>query len=644
MNQTLNQARRVITAFVALIAGRTTRVHWDGVGSIDRRGEIHLPTPQSGDAAEIALLTRLAVHEAGHLLETQEGWADRLTQEEQTIFNVLEDPRMEGRQVQRFPGAAVVLSRGLDEALQTIADKLDPLGNAKPPRALQLDMLMRGFLAVAPHGPIARRAPQILDKIAPQISDDERAAIDEAVAKLPGFKTSLEAEEAARAFVARLRETKPPPMNGPEQGDQSDETSKEQEGDAQGPRDEQRESRRALDAGAQQSEDNSAKDPGGDSAAEPSPDPAASADGNEAQQGDGGGEASASPADSQVGASDSDASDSTSGTDPFDLGHLLREAHVARYGEAQANPVAAVDDRDSAPSDAELERVAALLEQADPLMKLEELVAASLAALAAGDLSESGEAIRGAGLSLAALPGSPADLIETRLQGVQSRLVTVLQREFQDKRHRLTRAAYAGGRVMPQRFWRLGALGDAKVFAQRRPVTGIEAAATVLLDSSDSMQAQLNAAAQVTVAFSLALQRLGIRTRVARFPGMETVTETIQRFGESARHCAQRCAELTASGGTPIGAAVAHETPALLEQRKLKNVLIVITDDQPGDKMTLLAALEHAAQLDILIVGIGIGCDIRRWIAHSVSVQDVNELPDALARLFRDNIKEKLLA
>ena len=45
-----------------------------------------------------------------------------------------------------------------------------------------------------------------------------------------------------------------------------------------------------------------------------------------------------------------------------------------------------------------------------------------------------------------------------------------------------------------------------------------------------------------------------------------------------------------------------------------------------------------------LVVGVGIGCDIRIWIPHSVSVQTVNELPDALARLFRENITQKLAA
>ena len=736
MIEKLTQAKRLVEAFIALMVGRQARVHWDGVGSMDNQGGIHLPPPKTGDAAEIALLTRLAVHEGGHTIETEQGFVDRLSKEELTIFNCLEDPRMENRQLQRYPGAGIVLSRGLDEMLDRIEANLDDTLAAMPERAVHLDIFLRGFLSVAPHGPIGRRAPGILQRLTPHIEDAQRTAIDEAVAKLPSMTTSLEAEQAARHFLARLRELEPPAQQD-QQADQGEprEPSNEQQGppppgqdqrdqqdqqDQQGQRDEQEPSPDASGGGQEQQPESAATDAndpspqgggagggaggpdeedgpnedagngeqssggnpesGGDVASDASggagqPEDPASAEqggqpgasaagdgsatnaaGTEQQPKESGGTDPSGPASGsspsvqqQVGPPEQEGSQPQQGGQPFDLGQLLRDAHVARYGPAEpAQRAAAAGQAGEELSDEELQRVAALLAQADSSESLEELVNASLAALAAGEASDAGEdavevASAGAGMHLASAPAAPATLIETRLQGVQSRLVTVLQRELQDKRRRPTRAAY-GGRVMPQRFWRLGAVGDTKVFVHRQPASGIDAAATVLLDSSESMELQLTVAAEVTMAFSLALQRLGVRTRVARFPGVETVTETIQRFGESARSCVHRCADLTASGGTPIGAAVALETPALLQQRKLKNVLAIVTDDAPGDKAALAAALERADELDILVVGVGIGCDIRIWIPHSVSVQTVNELPDALARLFRENITQKLAA
>lgn len=727
MNHKVTQAKRLIEAFVALTVGCKAQVHWGGVGGLTSEGVIHLPMPKTGDAAEIALLSRLAVHEGGHMLETTPGFGERLTQEELTIFNMLEDPRMEMRQGQRWPGASLVLSRGLDEMLQSIEDNLDETLAAAPERAVHLDMLMRGFLAVAPHGPMVRRSPGIRDRIAPHINDAQRAAIEEAVAKLPNLSSSLDAEAAARAFLARLREPEPPPPQ--EEPDEPQEQRPEQTNDeqpandgeaAQGPQPGETEAD-SGDGAAQRPEaneqgsgnrdgsdtvaptegkpTNSDGADGGDSGGEIASDACRGGDaegagqdadgaGNTDPQGDDGGRgptAGESPdasgdnsgaagdgesqskdsAGQQPGADSSGSSGAgeaaasqpghEAGTaamagEPFDLGQLLRDAHVTRYGPPDRVESAAAAEQAAAPlREEELDRVAAVLAQADSPASLEELVEASLTALSASEANKGGEDAHGntsdgAGMSLTVAPTAPAMLVETRLQGVQSRLVTVLQRELQDKRRRPTRAAYGGGRVMSQRFWRLGTLGDTKVFVQRRPAGGIDAAATVLLDTSDSMDKQLAVAAEVTMAFSLALQRLGVRTRVARFPGTDTVTETIQRFGESARNCVQRCEELTASGGTPIGAAVALETPSLLLQRKLKNVLVVVTDDKPADISALTAALERADEQDILVVGVGIGCDIRRWIPTSVAVQGVNELPDALARLFRENISEKLAA
>lgn len=745
MTHKVIQAKRLIEAFLALMLGRRVPVHWDNRASMDNEGGVHLPLPQTGDASEIALLTRLAVHEGGHLLETEGGFADRLTQEELGVFNALEDPRVENRQVRRYPGASLVLSRGLEEMLQNIETNLEAPLNEAPNRAIQLDLLLRGFLAVAPHGSIARRGPGILDRLAPHINDAQRAAIDEAVARLPTLSTSLDAEDAARALLARLREQEPPPPSEagnegdsedgegdqhqsgpPEDGDNAsadqepqypeapddagtDQPDQQQDdGAADTHADSEAEGGAAGEPGADAQEDESAGGNADCKQARANDAPAGGASSDSAPGGGGsgscqagatstesGGEAIAEqegssqptgseaasgqpgpgapaaaaddddegePEDAQAGGNshqahcNADGSDAEqgseapgSGGEALDLGALLRETLVARYGCSEADAA----DRDgnggtaAEPlSDEELERVELMLATADPSAPLEELVQASLAALAAGEAAQPEDSSPGdgAGMCLASGTAEPRNLAETRLQGVQSQLVTVLQRALQDRRRRPTRAAYAGGRVMTQRFWRLGTLGDTKVFVQKRDASGIDAAATVLLDSSYSMKEQLRVAAEVAMAFSLAMQRLGVRTRLVRFPGSETVTETLQRFGESPRNCVHRCAALVADGGTPIGAATAAEAPLLMAQRKLKNILVLVTDDDPGDKETLAAALARAQEFDVLVVGVGIGCDIRAWIPNSVMVRDVNELPAALARLFRESISEKLAA
>ncbi len=747
MNQAVVAAMRLIEAFVALIVGRRVPIAWDGRASLDSQGTIHLPRPTMGDAAEIGLLTRLAVHEAGHVLHTEQGFADRLDQVELIIFNVLEDPRMEREQCSQYPGAGLVLTRGLDEMLQGL-EKSWEADCPQPGKAFALDLLLRGFLKLAPHDEIVRRAPRMLELLAPAISEKEREAIESAAAEITNAVSSVDAENIARALVARLRqqETMPPPQEldsksgpEPEHEQEQEPVAEQQEPEARAPEPEQS-GDASNEAGAdspqpatggsqdddslQQDETDVRPEPanGGDSnessaqggdesqtstpddgvtadppSTQPAPGDAAASSGGAPQDagddvsadqpsdggantlqgeslppvGQGGGDPS--PAGSAAGRENSQApaageAESAAGNEPgqlgasgkpngleemaqlepFDMGSLLRQTLAERYG------VPDVDDQAEAVapgpiSDDELERVRVVVMAADADGDLEQLLEVSLQALVAGgagDEQVQGAVAGGGSMSLAGGDGQgEAQLLDLRLQGVQARLVSVLQREFQDRKRRPTKAANAGGRIITQRHWRLARLGDTRVFAKKRIANGIEAAATLLVDSSYSMKERLQPALEVTLAFSLALQRLGVRTKVVRFPASDTVLlETLQQFGESPRQCTERCRGISADGGTPIGAATAVETELLLQQNRLKNFLAIVTDDQPGDPDTYLAALAQARELDVQVVGVGIGCDIGQWIPESVSITNVDQLPDALSALFRSNVVMKLAA
>lgn len=728
MNQAVVAAMRLIEAFVALIVGRRVPISWDDRASLDSQGTIHLPRPTTGDAAEIGLLTRLAVHEAGHVLHTEQGFADRLDPVELLIFNVLEDPRMERAQCSEFPGAGLVLSRGLDEMLQGL-EKAWEAEQPQAGKALALDLLIRGFLQLAPHEEFVRRAPRMLELLAPGISPREREAIDATMAEIPTIVTSLDAESTARALVSRLRQQEvctPPPdspddqpeeqagaeneedasasaekehqASGEDAGDDSEaagtdsapnDASPPPEGD-----DEQRTSPDDSDAGPSepQRDDGMGSDDreGGDATQQPAPEevdraqapadtgaeagqtaadgPESSAAGPETQpevkgvggdRSDAGGSQedpaaaqahSGEESDQEDGAGQARRLDQMEQLEPFDMGSLLRQTIAERYGAPSVDVESQIPD--AAPiTDDELERVRAAVMAADADGDLEQLLQISLQALAAGDVrdeqfEETPGIPCGASMALAGREGGTEPvLLDMRLQGVQAKLVSVLQREFQDRKRRPTKPANAGGRIIAQRHWRLGRLGDTRIFAKKRIANGIDAAATVLLDSSYSMKDLLEPALEVTLAFSLALQRLGVRTKVARFPASDTVLlETLQQFGESPRRCVERCRGITADGGTPIGAATAVETNLLLQENRLKNFLAIVMDDGPGDPDTFLAALAQARELDVQVIGVGIGCDISEWIPESVSITSVDQLPDALSALFRSNVVMKLAA
>lgn len=748
MTQQVMMAMRLIEGFIGLMMGRRVQVNWNDRASVTHDGAINLPRPKTGDAAEVALLTRLGTHEAGHLKHTEAGSGDRLTAQEHAMFNALEDPRMERDQSQTYPGAKVILARGLDEMLPSIAEKVEERIQTDPGYALSVDVLLRGYLLMAPNAPMLRHAPDILKKVAPALSPDEREAVDASLGELVAARGSREAEEIAKRLLARLAPPKAaePPPPEPEEGaeksapdadaapDQAEEPQAEPEStdkdraeanDAEeslsdgsqpqqpqtGDSQEQEAGTDGAQGGAEDAEQNAGQAEAADGSdqsgsdgsesADPSPgnetaegsqgqpDPSSGSDGSQpgagqeqttADAGAPGGDASqqgGSP--SEATAEDDDATEKseTAGADaqhgpeaqaevtaqeqawqpsepagpkvpnePVDLGSLIREAIVQRYGPSEPADDATGEAAEPL-TDQELERMRAVLASAAEGGDLEQLLETSLIALAAtpaNDDAFDGEPSDGAGMALGGKIGE-SNIAQSRLQGVQARLVTVLQRELQDRKRKPTRAAHAGGRIIPTRMWRLSTLGDTKVFARSREASGIDAAATILVDSSYSMKDVLHEALQVAMGFSLALQRLSVKTRVVRFPGAETVvTETLQAFGESPRACVDRCAHLVAAGGTPVGTATAIELPVLLAQKRLKNVLVIVTDDDPGDPEVLVAAIEKAVADDVLVVGVGIGCDIRHWIPNSVSVRTVNDLPEALTRLFRENISTKLAA
>lgn len=750
--------KKIIAGFVSLLLGRKVGLVWGEHAGMLPNGNIMLPPPTTGDAAQIAALTRMAVHEAGHSMHTDPGCMQRLDADELLVFNLLEDPRMEMEQRKQFAGAGLILSRGLDEALDNILRKLEVETEEGRSRALQLDILLRGFQAAAPQAAIAQRAQAFYDLSAKVISEHQRKVIDAALAELPSLSTSLQAEELAIRLNRELREQpeeqaqdqspdespdqsndQPPqeqelepepsptgdagaeqqdeePADGQGQGaqpEQDQQTQDQQQGEGDSNADTQPESGESQHAGGDnstgsedsagesesgtdQDEDGSTggetsqpseQEPGSQDAGAPqqgdsqsngqaSSEEAAQADsegdqgqagdetaeGAQAQSGesaDGEGNGTGDQASSQGGQGtqgdgvpdgEPQAMDGAQPAPPtmpsskFDLGDMLREAYEAQYGKPQQA------DMDKQLSEAD-QGLMAVIEQAleqgeDGDANLDALVEAALAMLVEADQAQ--PANRHGSLSgapvLAAVPCTTTPL-DIRLDGVQSRLVRVLLRELQDRRRRPAKYAQAGGQVAVNRFWRLGKLGDTKVFRVRKSTNGVDAAVKLLLDRSGSMEDQIETAAKVTLAFSLAMQRIGnVTTSVAMFPGTDAVTESLQSFGQPAQQAVRRSEEIKATGSTPTGQAVVAELPSLLAQRKEKHVLVVITDDGPDDPQILALALAEAEKNGVEVIGVGIGCDIRAHISNAVTVSSVDQLPDALEALFRSKVALRLAA
>ena len=233
------------------------------------------------------------------------------------------------------------------------------------------------------------------------------------------------------------------------------------------------------------------------------------------------------------------------------------------------------------------------------------------------------------------------------LPPVPARLVSVLLRELQDRRRRPSKLAYSGSRVDASRIWRIKSMGDAKVFRKKAAVHGVDAGVSILLDRSGSMDGDMEQAASITYAMAVALQRVnGVKTSIDVFPGLLEPVREVLPFRQNPRLIKSELESVTAMGGTPTAQALAFRLQKLIELRCEKRVVFVITDGRPDSQEDMEKVLHRAEREDIAVIGVGLGSNsaVRSTFAVSVTVDSVEDLPDALEQLFRNTLVERLAA
>jgi len=294
--------------------------------------------------------------------------------------------------------------------------------------------------------------------------------------------------------------------------------------------------------------------------------------------------------------------------------------------------------------------VAHAMQQADAI----EIICDLALALPSDDFQESPEQMEDAGL-MALCAGqlggdAPASSVmdgANNLGSMPARLVSVLLREFQDKRPKLQLRSQSGRDLSIRHLWRLKALGDTRVFRKKTPSSGIDAAVMLLLDRSGSMHGDIELAASATHAFAQALQRIsGVRTAISLFPGDSTATMELLQFRQSAVHAASKLRAVTAEGGTPTDEAIMEILPLLLQTTVQKRFIVLITDGGPDNVEATRKAVAHANSMGVDVIGIGIGkqTHIQGLLSRSVSITEVGELPTALEALFKDELSTSLVA
>lgn len=221
------------------------------------------------------------------------------------------------------------------------------------------------------------------------------------------------------------------------------------------------------------------------------------------------------------------------------------------------------------------------------------------------------------------------------------RLVSTLLRIFQDKKPKCNGYVAAGPRVAANRMWRLKRLGDVAVFRKTQPRSGIDISVQILLDTSGSMSRILQCASDVTIALAEAMARTsGAKCSLAVFPAAGAYSQTILPFGGQVSTARKTMQTIRAFGGTPLGGAMADVIPYLERQRTMRKLLLVITDGSPRDSSEVFKQLNRAQELDIEVIGIGIGeqleGQLKNFIPRSAVVKTVRDLAPALEQVFRN--------
>lgn len=660
MTTETQRVARVVEGVVALCLGQRGSLVWmpqlDAAAFHD--GErIYLPRPATGSEDEFTLLLAIALREIAKRKSCDTSLVASTEPEVVSCAAGMEEARLKRTLYTDYLGAPAIF----DQAHCLAAKQMDHAKSCDEATAISLlawaaahDGLLGSRASAASRAAVLTAAEKLLGH--------ERASeVAEIASRASRFASTAEVLEAAKELVAK--QVEPPPQSQPSEGasDEHSEPEADPHGTSSGTgggdeeRDDEAEGPDADAASAgDQSSEASAPDPDSQAGCEDEAKPESGAASPEAAQqgaqsgaakeGEGdkssaGGESARGPnAQAQQDSASSSRADSVArptGADP--LSDALARLNGFTGAADRAEEVMALGLEPSQESDDELEAaVQAALSQVDAIEELH--------ALATTDGDESNGVWGGSDLT----PSTNAEACSHVLPAVQGRLVTSLMRELQNERRRPFLRCAGGRQIATRHAWKLRSLGDVRVFKRAAPAAGIEAAISVLLDISLSMQGEkLEKAVPVAHGLVTALARIsGVRTSLDVFPHQGKPSYEMVRFKQNPRSAQRSLEELRADGGTPTGRAMRARLGALLDAKERYRAMLIVNDGLPDPGELALVRELHAlaAAEGIDIIGVGICVDVSTVFPNSITVKSVDDLPDAIEGCFTNILARRMAA
>ncbi|EGV32650.1 von Willebrand factor type A [Thiorhodococcus drewsii AZ1] len=225
--------------------------------------------------------------------------------------------------------------------------------------------------------------------------------------------------------------------------------------------------------------------------------------------------------------------------------------------------------------------------------------------------------------------------VEATSRALIARLQGLVQSSQMDRPHAVCR----GRTLVPTRLHRAG-VGDARLFARRRPRIAPNTAFHVLVDLSGSMNNQtcsgqraFRVALESALAVALALERIpGVSVAVSAFPGLGGEDARITRLVQHGQSIRQRAGAFQQGprGGTPLAQALWYAATDLTLRPETRRVILVMTDGVPNDWAATVEILGLCEANGIEPVGIGIACDVSALFRVGTRVEEAGDLKQAL--------------
>lgn len=585
--QKIETAKRTIAAFLGLLTGQPASIIWGDYASCSGSGLFTLPHPKTGEANEVGLLFRQAVHEWGHRKYTDFTALDGLNGAEILVSNGFEDPRIEAAVCKGLPGASLILNQGLDVLLDGVGTKLAAMTVANT-ETLALFAAIRGLQQIAPHPAVLTHAPGLVELCEKLHGEEVTALVNEAV-------KTLETTDSTHGVVALTLQLL---RDLPKQEASNDETNPAQ-----------------------------ATDPNGGDKAE---------EGESVEQGECQGTITGS--DLMQAATDA-AYEAAFGTPQLDgdemyAGVALDESQATGEDLAIAKQVLLVAEANGD----DLAKVLLIIEakfageeiEVDPVPNEVDLPIIQLVS-SPGIQGEDQE------FRLSGIDGALLNVFTRHLQNNRRTPTSYDEKGSVVAVDRLWRLKAVGDTRIFQHTRKVAGVSCA-----------VKLLMDVSGSMDEDLEVAMKATLACSLALERAGKT---KVSIDLFPGDDSnvkAIEPLQKFGQPLRQVMQHAKAVHVRGTTPMSRAISASTETLLRERVERHILIMLTDGNPdnGDADATKKILAQLALqgVEVMAIGLGDNCQVDQLIPRSEMVKSTSELAGAMEKLFRKHVLQKRAA